>query len=413
MNKKPIQDSINQSLKKALFDWLDTGLDGQASDEDKNLSYKNFINRWVYNDFKNFDALKKMLIKHWNVTEKDFINTTESECLQFLYQEFKKLINKYVKDSIQLKPYVITNHDSGKTYKVKAVNYQDALDKYNKFIVQDSKLNEKVVKAMIGEEVFNKLPAGYKNTLLESGMDELADIIKKKGVEGTLTYLFGNKVNKYTTKDALSKFVQSYLSTKKVSSKAEQDEIIKFLLERNKIVAEDIPKVRSLLKIVKDSITEDADIAQTDIKSTYLPEDANADNIRYIGFNEDRKISFYQYGDDYFAYHELDNRSEKLDKDTVQRILKKNILDSNVFEDANEDISLYEKCKKLLESVSYDNVTIEELKKLTTRNINDIMRYCKLINKIMKDPKGNLSGSGPQLYSYNSYYNSIKQILGR
>ena len=60
------------------------------------------------------------------------------------------------------------------------------------------------------------------------------------------------------TEDALSKFVQSYLSTKKVSSKTEQDEIIKFLLERNKITTEDIPKVRALLKIIKDSLTEDS-----------------------------------------------------------------------------------------------------------------------------------------------------------
>ena len=48
----------------------------------------------------------------------------------------------------------------------------------------------------------------------------------------------------------LSKFVQMYLGSKKVSSKTEQDEIIKFLLERNKITTEDIPKVRTLLKIV-------------------------------------------------------------------------------------------------------------------------------------------------------------------
>ena len=47
----------------------------------------------------------------------------------------------------------------------------------------------------------------------------------------------------------LSKFVQSYLGSKKVSSKTEQDEIIKFLLERNKITTENIPKVRALLKI--------------------------------------------------------------------------------------------------------------------------------------------------------------------
>jgi len=49
----------------------------------------------------------------------------------------------------------------------------------------------------------------------------------------------------------LSKFVQAYLGSKRVSSKTEQDEIIKFLLERNKITTEDIPKVRALLKIVR------------------------------------------------------------------------------------------------------------------------------------------------------------------
>ncbi len=49
----------------------------------------------------------------------------------------------------------------------------------------------------------------------------------------------------------LSKFVQAYLGSKRVSSKIEQNEIIRFLLERNKITTEDIPKVRSLLKVVK------------------------------------------------------------------------------------------------------------------------------------------------------------------
>lgn len=70
----------------------------------------------------------------------------------------------------------------------------------------------------------------------------------------------------------------------------------------------------------------DADIAQNDIKSTYLPEDANADNIRYLGFNEKRKLSFYSYGDRYFVHHDLEGRTEEIDKETVQKILKKNIL---------------------------------------------------------------------------------------
>jgi len=77
---------------------------------------------------------------------------------------------------------------------------------------------------------------------------------------------------------------------------------------------------------LRDSITEDADIAQTDIKSTYLPEDANADNIQYLGFNEKRKLSFYSYGDRYFVHHDLEGRTEEIDKETVQKILKKNIL---------------------------------------------------------------------------------------
>jgi len=47
----------------------------------------------------------------------------------------------------------------------------------------------------------------------------------------------------------LSKFVQAYLGSKRVSSKTEQDEIIRFLLDRNKITTEDIPKVRALLKV--------------------------------------------------------------------------------------------------------------------------------------------------------------------
>lgn len=480
-----------------------------------------------------------------------------------IYSKFDSLIkeakNSIIKDSL-LKTYKIKNHDSGKTYKVKAASYSDAKDIYNKYILKDSFTeDEEMIKTPRGQ--FRLSSKSYKELKEEGwslhhshkingkeyyimGKDNKAIACLKDAIEDSLTedaetvftvsikfasdkprtrginkgytggsygggefninqtigdiitnfynimkkdfddaesanirveklsitpYTRGNrhslrqsvnirevegkavqnaiqignsiKLSKYAkdslTEDALSKFVQSYLSTKKVSSKAEQDEIIKFLLERNKITTEDIPKVRSLLKIVKDaltedalyvgysftnpkdgilytvvefkpnskgmfnallksksgkycvtndlrhtsqgtsfnkktdihpsvnmqariervsktsntnwgeelraawpkiadSLTEDADIAQNDIKETFLPEDANADNIKYIGFNELRKISFYEYEGEYFAHHDLTGQTEKVDKDQVQKILKKNLLGEI---DENEDKS--------------------------------------------------------------------------
>jgi len=534
----------NSNVKDILEIYDDTLI--KVTDEKNNVVYKGIV------DY----APKEIRDGRWRkgANNKTFTINTEKGTLTV------KVLDSSVRDSLQLKTYKIKNHDSGKTYTVKAVNYTDAVKRYNKHILNDSTLSNtikqlkskykvvaeaesmsgfqtiriyewdksktdsiiKFVNNLLGNLKYYTQPKlGHhyrflewvwakekKDTTKDSVIEDATELeIKKQKVKDILAklnikanlgiaidrnnevmvfaytekqarawvdklnnagysarYSFepGNvKVAKFIlkdalTEDALSAFVQSYLSTKKVSSKAEQDEIIKFLLERNKIVTEDIPKVRSLLKIVKDSITEDADksmgtyngysikqnvygdiyvlkksaekeffeswkkayeaiksgaikdsitedayvyptnastamassfaklcvekfggkvaakngnkyvyvapdkdtaekaktfletkyssmlpnvkfivgdsfaedadIAQTDIKSTYLPEDANADNIQYLGFNEKRKLSFYGYGDRYFVHYDLEGRTEEIDKETVQKILKKNIL---------------------------------------------------------------------------------------
>ncbi len=71
---------------------------------------------------------------------------------------------------------------------------------------------------------------------------------------------------------------------------------------------------------------KDATLAQLEIKNTFLEEDDDANEVKYLGFNDDRKISFYEYGDKYFAFFDLENRVEVIEKDEVQRILKKNLI---------------------------------------------------------------------------------------
>lgn len=90
-----------------------------------------------------------------------------------------------------------------------------------------------------------------------------------------------------------------------------------------------LDEVRYIIKnrlFSKDSFSEDATLAQLEIKNTFLEEDDDANEVKYLGFNDDRKISFYEYGDKYFAFFDLENRVEVIEKDEVQRILKKNLI---------------------------------------------------------------------------------------
>ncbi len=103
---------------------------------------------------------------------------------------------------------------------------------------------------------------------------------------------------------------------------------------------EHIKKYRNL-----DSLTEDANLAQLEIQSMFNEELDDADEIKYIGFNDKRKISFYEYNDEYYAYFDLEGRAEKIDKKTVQNILKKNIIkptnsqEEGLFKPGNPEIA--------------------------------------------------------------------------
>lgn len=184
----------------------------------------------------------------------------------------------------RLKTYKIKNHDSGKTYTVKAVSYTDAKMKYNKYILKDAIMNDTSRKELESKAMQLDLAVLIKEFEAQSR------------TEGSGHYNRAMETLLGMSKDKQKQFIVSELWDSR------------------------------LKRLTKDAITEDADIAQTDIKSTYLPEDANADNIRYLGFNEKRKLSFYGYGDRYFVHYDLEGRTEEIDKETVQKILKKNIL---------------------------------------------------------------------------------------
>jgi len=142
---------------------------------------------------------------------------------------------------------------SDSTYRIKDSIVKDILEIYDDtlIIVTDEK-NRVVYKGIV-----DYAPKEIRDGRWRKGANNKTFTINTE--RGVLTVkVLDSSVRDSITEDALSKFVQSYLSTKKVSSKTEQDEIIKFLLERNKITTEDIPKVRELLKIIKDSLTEDS-----------------------------------------------------------------------------------------------------------------------------------------------------------
>lgn len=328
----------------------------------------------------------------------------------------------------RLKTYKIKNHDSGKTYTVKAVSYTDAVKKYNKHILKDSITEDAdaFIKETIAElsryirnwdfmsakERNNIMPgyskseglaklkiklaelqanqgslskdsitedAGFSNWLdktavleVKPQIDAALSSFKKGGHSGTKyddysIYLFASfgpdkfelryyystllekaipsVINDKTSivSDLLAKFNRitganaKLEKTGRLTSRGKTEFLAKAESTGKRVSGNEYagytPRAVELMfkkekidSIFKDSITEDADIAQNDIKSSYLPEDANADNIQYLGFNEKRKLSFYSYGDRYFVHHDLEGRTEEIDKETVQKILKKNIL---------------------------------------------------------------------------------------
>ncbi len=373
--------------------------------------------------------------------------------------EFKKI---KLKDTTKLKTYKIKNHDSGKTYKVKAKSFNDAKDKYNKFISIDSltedaysytkyylrRIRDKFtfsgVRGMWDEEIasysfkkqenpdafisiikkfvdfnmtksellsrapgfvmsFDSNGRQLKDSLTEDadfygtsqGSEKADDILfalqvmygepkytygdfqkmnlPQSKINEALAYVKKKGYNKFSYFDSLTEDADFY-GTSQGSEKA--DDIL-FALQvmygEPKYTYGDFQKmnlpqskINEALAYVKkkgynkfsyfDSLTEDADIAQIDIKSSYLPEDANAENIKYLGFNELRKISFYQYGDNFYAHYDLTGAVEKIDKDAVQRILKKNIIG-----EIDEDILTQKQSKneEIVKDSEYERYTLK------------------------------------------------------
>lgn len=127
----------------------------------------------------------------------------------------------------------------------------------------DKEMARKILDVKRSIEDADKVMGTYKGYTIKQNVDGNIYVLKKSGekefFESWKKAYEAIKTGaiKDSIEDAISKLVQNYLSSKKPKTKAEQDEIINFLLERNKIAKEDVQKVRSLLKIVKDSITED------------------------------------------------------------------------------------------------------------------------------------------------------------
>lgn len=217
----------------------------------------------------------------------------------------KTIVKDSVKEQLPLKTYKIKNHVSGITHTVKAVSYKDAKQKYDKHVKRDS----------ITEDA-DKVMGTYKGYTIKQNVDGNIYVLKKSG-----------------EKEFFESWKKAYEAIKTGT--------------------------------INDSITEDADIAQLDIKETFLPEEATADNIKYVGFNELRKISFYSFGDRYFAHHDLEGRTEELDKAKVQQILKKNLLGETTEEDvtgqADKEDEVVSEEKELEDSMQKQGKTLEIL----------------------------------------------------
>jgi len=258
-------------------------------------------------------------------------------------------------DKQRLKTYKIKNHNSGKTYSVKAVSYTDAKMKYDKYILKDS----------LTEDAYS-----YDKYYLRRRRDKFTfSGIRGMWDEVIASYSFKKHENPDAFISIIKKYVDFNMTTSELLSRAPgflmifdkngrqlkdsltEDDKNDFTYKGYLVLAEyqlgskniaqykifepdgkylfSVKTPEQAKKVIDNEVKHrmnDADIAQNDIKSTYLPEDANADNIQYLGFNEKRKLSFYSYGDRYFVYHDLEGRTEEIDKETVQKILKKNIL---------------------------------------------------------------------------------------
>ncbi len=260
----------------------------------------------------------------------------------------------------RLKTYKIKNHDSGKTYSVKAVSYTDAKMKYDKYILTKDSLTEDArsydkyyLRRRRDKFTFSGIRGMWEEVIASysfkkhENADAFISIIKKyvnfnmtasellSRAPGFLMIFDGNgrQLKDSLTEDDKNDFTYkgyTVLAEYQLGSK----NIVQYKIyepDGNYLFAVKTPEQakRAIDRVIDIEVKRqmnDADIAQNDIKSTYLPEDANADNIRYLGFNEKRKLSFYSYGDRYFVYHDLEGRTEEIDKETVQKILKKNIL---------------------------------------------------------------------------------------
>lgn len=251
-----------------------------------------------------------------------------------------KVLDSVVRDSLQLKTYKIKNHDSGKIYRVKAVSYTDAVNRYNKHILKDSWSAYRFKTGPQSDEFKRYLRS--RRIYFEPSQDGAYTHFEVKNADEEVDRKaneIAKQIKDTLTEDAdLNRFRGARLTHGRYAGwrvkRAWRNMNGKLMfditdgLNTRVISLTELANAMNLSEkeLLKDSFTEDADIAQLDIKSTYLPEDADADNIRYLGFNEKRKLSFYSYGDRYFVHYDLEGRTEEIDKETVQKILKKNIL---------------------------------------------------------------------------------------
>lgn len=362
----------------------------------------------------------------------------------------------------KLKSYNIKNHNTGKTYRVKAKSFNDAKEKYEKFIADGNSFTYK-------GHVIIKSSHGWKvkigNKIIEFATDkeakEYIDLHKDSLTEdATLTdfkqlkqYImqddmriynetqtsfsyrdYHSKENSGTMKlengllvayDVNNKKVNSWKSFAEYKSETMFDsltedanligktvkyknmtvKVLRKLTEQEKQKrahlnnpdAGDYYEVEATSKALgtdkfivwearlRDSLTEDANLAQLEIKNLFYEEETDADEIKYLGFNNDRKISFYEYRGEYIAFFDLENRAEKISKDQVQKILKRNIIEvsekeeDDLYGEGNPGIAATVRTKDS-DSITLSQFNPKALVNSTIQKRMNLHNYVKLKN---------------------------------
>ncbi len=304
------------------------------------LFVQNYLASKKVNSKQEQDEIIKFLLERKKITEKDILAVRKA-------LKFKAKNNS----TDSLKSYKIKNHETGKTYKVKAKTFKDAKEKYENFIKDSlSESDKEIVNTSVKRLKKEGKPVTSENVISDLNKNMAGFVGKNK--DDIIKY-----IDKFTGDSDDYKGYTIIKSEGGWKVKINGD-IMEFPTDKE--------AKEYIDTFVKDSFKEDADIAQNSIKELFLNEADDADKVKYIGFNDDRKISFYEYGDSYFAYFDLEGRTEKITKEEVQRILKKNLISETekekeeLFPKEKEGIAQTERNSTYKDSKEYGIIDAED-----------------------------------------------------